>query len=267
MSTFPEQFLALAMAQQGKPYVLGAAGPNAFDCSGLVLYCWTQLTHIECPHNDRAQWDWWGQHPELGTRFTRETMGGPQNLKPGDLMWPGGDGHEMIVVNSTTYLQAPYTGAVVSLATLDWNKLDNTHGGYRCGRFVRMHPPGFEPAPIEEDEMFYSAIPMERVDDQAEKHVWVSPEAWFDLADAAASCYLVVKNEGPATSFDLFTTPPSKMPTGVSSHYNLPEKNDINSRGAINLAAFGAPKGGFSVTVKSTSSNLALMVTIKGNKK
>lgn len=28
-----------ALEQLGKPYVLGAAGPERFDCSGLVMYC------------------------------------------------------------------------------------------------------------------------------------------------------------------------------------------------------------------------------------
>jgi cell wall-associated NlpC family hydrolase len=34
-----EQFVATARAQLGKPYVWAAAGPNAFDCSGLVTFC------------------------------------------------------------------------------------------------------------------------------------------------------------------------------------------------------------------------------------
>ena len=29
-----------AYAQVGKPYVYGASGPNSFDCSGLVIYCY-----------------------------------------------------------------------------------------------------------------------------------------------------------------------------------------------------------------------------------
>lgn len=31
-------FVNTALAQKGKPYVWGAAGPNAFDCSGLVTF-------------------------------------------------------------------------------------------------------------------------------------------------------------------------------------------------------------------------------------
>lgn len=33
-----DTFLAVCRAQLGKPYVWGAAGPNSFDCSGLVTY-------------------------------------------------------------------------------------------------------------------------------------------------------------------------------------------------------------------------------------
>lgn len=32
--------VATALAQIGKPYVWGATGPNSFDCSGLVCYCY-----------------------------------------------------------------------------------------------------------------------------------------------------------------------------------------------------------------------------------
>ena len=37
-----DSFLAAARAQLGKPYVWGAAGPNSFDCSGLVTYALRQ---------------------------------------------------------------------------------------------------------------------------------------------------------------------------------------------------------------------------------
>lgn len=34
----------LAKSQIGKPYVYGASGPNSFDCSGLVVYCYKHTT-------------------------------------------------------------------------------------------------------------------------------------------------------------------------------------------------------------------------------
>ena len=37
-----ERFIDVLEAQLGKPYVLGAKGPNAFDCSGLIYYALNQ---------------------------------------------------------------------------------------------------------------------------------------------------------------------------------------------------------------------------------
>lgn len=37
-----QEMVSAAYAQLGKPYILGACGPNAFDCSGLVYYCLKQ---------------------------------------------------------------------------------------------------------------------------------------------------------------------------------------------------------------------------------
>ncbi len=34
--------VAVAYKQIGKPYSLGGKGPNSFDCSGLVYYCYKQ---------------------------------------------------------------------------------------------------------------------------------------------------------------------------------------------------------------------------------
>ncbi|MFI5840978.1 NlpC/P60 family protein [Catenuloplanes sp. NPDC051500] len=43
-----------ACAQIGKPYVWAAAGPDAFDCSGLMLAAWNKAG-ISYPHNAAAQ--------------------------------------------------------------------------------------------------------------------------------------------------------------------------------------------------------------------
>ena len=44
----------VALAQQGKPYVWGGAGPNAFDCSGLTQYAYAKAG-VSLPHSSRAQ--------------------------------------------------------------------------------------------------------------------------------------------------------------------------------------------------------------------
>lgn len=38
-----QQVIELALAQLGKPYTLGAAGPGMFDCSGLVQWSYAQI--------------------------------------------------------------------------------------------------------------------------------------------------------------------------------------------------------------------------------
>ena len=53
-----------AMAQVGKSYVYGAAGPNSFDCSGLMMMAWAQAG-ISLPHSSGAQYGV-GRHVGLG---------------------------------------------------------------------------------------------------------------------------------------------------------------------------------------------------------
>ena len=62
-----------AMAQVGKAYVYGAAGPNAFDCSGLMMMAWAQAG-ISLPHSSSAQYGV-GRHVASG------------DLQPGDLVF------------------------------------------------------------------------------------------------------------------------------------------------------------------------------------
>ncbi|MGN6781809.1 MAG: C40 family peptidase [Marmoricola sp.] len=62
-----------AMAQVGKAYVYGAAGPSAFDCSGLTMRAWG-AAGIGLPHNAAAQYN-------MGTHVAES------DLQPGDLVF------------------------------------------------------------------------------------------------------------------------------------------------------------------------------------
>jgi len=65
--------LALAKGKLGAPYVWGAAGPSAFDCSGLIVWAYKQLG-VSLPHSSA----------------TLSTMGTPVSkaaLQPGDLVF------------------------------------------------------------------------------------------------------------------------------------------------------------------------------------
>src|SRR3954451_25168525 len=62
-----------ALAQLGKPYVWGGAGPNSFDCSGLAQYAYA-AAGIAMPHSSRMQ-------STLGTPVSTA------DLQPGDLLF------------------------------------------------------------------------------------------------------------------------------------------------------------------------------------
>jgi cell wall-associated NlpC family hydrolase len=47
--------MSIAVAQHGKPYVYGAAGPRAFDCSGLTSYAYHRAGFPGMPRTAAAQ--------------------------------------------------------------------------------------------------------------------------------------------------------------------------------------------------------------------
>ena len=62
-----------AMAQVGDAYSYGAAGPSAFDCSGLTMMAWAQAG-VALPHSSSAQY---GSGPHVAAG----------DLQPGDLVF------------------------------------------------------------------------------------------------------------------------------------------------------------------------------------
>lgn len=101
------QVIAYARSQLGKPYVYGATGPDAFDCSGLTMSAYRSAA-VTIPRLSDAQY-WWGATVPSGQE------------QPGDLVFfdykPGhsGPGHVGIVYNPTagTMIVAPHTGTNV----------------------------------------------------------------------------------------------------------------------------------------------------------
>jgi cell wall-associated NlpC family hydrolase len=65
--------IATALAQVGDPYQSAAAGPDAFDCSGLTMFAYA-AAGIVLPHSSRSQ-------STMGTQVTRA------ELQPGDLVF------------------------------------------------------------------------------------------------------------------------------------------------------------------------------------
>lgn len=81
---------AAAKAQVGKAYVGGAAGPNAFDCSGLTQYAHRQAG-INIP---RTTWDQWAAGQKVSSP------------RPGDIVVLGGGGHVGIYMGSGMMVDA-----------------------------------------------------------------------------------------------------------------------------------------------------------------
>ncbi len=69
-----ETVISFALAQQGKPYVWAADGPNSFDCSGLVLAAYATVG-IELYHY-------------TGVQMTKGTKVARSELRRGDIVFP-----------------------------------------------------------------------------------------------------------------------------------------------------------------------------------
>jgi peptidoglycan DL-endopeptidase CwlO len=114
-----------ALAQLGKPYVFGAAGPDAFDCSGLTMAAWA-AAGVALPHLAAAQTRYGTPEP---TNLSQAT-GGDLVLIPGSDGTPTQPGHVGMVAGYTekpdgrhVYLiQAPMTGVPVELTeATEWS--------------------------------------------------------------------------------------------------------------------------------------------------
>jgi cell wall-associated NlpC family hydrolase len=98
--------VATARKQLGKPYVWAAAGPSAFDCSGLTMYSWA-AAGVALPHSSAMQ-------QGVGTPVSRS------QLQPGDLVFfyqPVQ--HVAIYVGNGMVIHAPQSNDVVKYASLD----------------------------------------------------------------------------------------------------------------------------------------------------
>ncbi|MBV6728635.1 C40 family peptidase [Nocardioides daeguensis] len=103
--------IAFARGQLGEPYRWGAAGPNAWDCSGLVARAWA-AGGTSLPHYSVAQY-------EQSTPITRD------QLRPGDLVFwsdggPGAIFHVALYVGEGRIIHAPRTGRPVTEESIDY---------------------------------------------------------------------------------------------------------------------------------------------------
>lgn len=99
--------VAIAVNQKGDPYRYGAAGPNAFDCSGLTFYAFRHAGFKHIPRTSSAQ-------AHFAKHIKRSAM------KRGDLIFfynGGGVYHVGVYVGFSHghrwVLHAPYSGTRV----------------------------------------------------------------------------------------------------------------------------------------------------------
>jgi cell wall-associated NlpC family hydrolase len=107
-NTIGAQALRWALTRRGDPYVWGAAGPSAFDCSGLVMWAYAQVG-ISLPHYTGAQWN-------MGIHVSRS------QLQPGDLVFFYPDiGHVGLYIGDGLMVDAPDFGEPVQVQPVMWD--------------------------------------------------------------------------------------------------------------------------------------------------
>ena len=95
--------IAYAEQQLGKPYLWGGTGPDAFDCSGLMMMAY-RAAGVDIPRTSQQQWTW-------GPRVS------PSQVRPGDLVFFAGSdgtktspGHVGLVIGGGLMIEAYATG-------------------------------------------------------------------------------------------------------------------------------------------------------------
>jgi cell wall-associated NlpC family hydrolase len=95
-----------ALAQVGDPYVWGAGGPNAFDCSGLTQYAYS-AAGVSLPHSSSSQ-------SRMGQAVSRD------QLQPGDLLfYYSPTSHVAMYVGNGQMVHASTSGKPVQVVSFD----------------------------------------------------------------------------------------------------------------------------------------------------
>ena len=106
-----------ALAQVGDPYVWGAAGPDAFDCSGLTQYAYS-AAGVALPHSSSAQ-------SQMGIPVSRA------QLQPGDLVFFYSPvSHVGMYIGNGQMVHASTSGEPVKVVSLD------SMGSYNSARRI-----------------------------------------------------------------------------------------------------------------------------------
>ena len=106
-NTVGAQALQAALTKVGDPYVWGAAGSGEFDCSGLVVWAFSQFG-ISLPHYTGDLWN-------SGVHISQN------DLEPGDLVFFYADiSHVGIYIGNGLMVDAATYGQGVVVQSIDW---------------------------------------------------------------------------------------------------------------------------------------------------
>lgn len=106
-SSVGQQIVAAARSKIGSPYVYGAAGPNAFDCSGLTSWAYAQVGK-SIPRTSQAQ-------SSGGIQVSRD------QLQAGDIIaYYSGASHVAIYTGNGTVIHAVNSGTPVKEDPIDY---------------------------------------------------------------------------------------------------------------------------------------------------
>ncbi|MGH8890267.1 MAG: C40 family peptidase [Acidothermaceae bacterium] len=132
--------LAFARSQVGKPYVLGANGPDAWDCSSLVQAAF-RTAGIALPRVADNQYEWVRDH---ATVFPGPPS--PDELQPGDLLFSVGDDPDTTDDGQHIGHVAIYAGGgeVIEAEGARWGVVETT---YTPGHWAYVTWVGRLPAP------------------------------------------------------------------------------------------------------------------------
>ena len=145
----PTQAVATAISfaeqQLGKPYLWGGTGPDAFDCSGLVMMAY-RTAGISIARTSQVQW-------------TTEQRVPASQVQPGDLVFFAGSdgtttspGHVGLVIGNGKMIEAYATGFPIRVAsylgrgaigfTSPWAQAGSSQGAATTPSGVGVPPPG-----------------------------------------------------------------------------------------------------------------------------
>ena len=112
------RIVEVARKQLGDRYSAGAAGPNAFDCSGLTRYVYKVATGKELPHQSYAQY-------AKVKRIPRS------KAQPGDLVFffRNGAHHVGIYIGKGRMIDAPRYGEPVRVSPISGSWWGRTYSG------------------------------------------------------------------------------------------------------------------------------------------